>query len=84
MPVLACSPHISMCKAPLTVMDPNVGNPLHVPDELLPLHAMPLTIVRLTAQDGAWSAHHEARKAKSLKKPKLAALPQFCAWHEPP
>jgi hypothetical protein len=84
MPAVACSEHISMYKEPFTVINPNVGNPRHAPSATLPLHCIPLTIVRFTAQDGAWSAHHDARKAKSLKNPKLAILPQFCVLQEPP
>ena len=81
MPAVACSEHISIYNAPFTVMYPKDGNPRHGPVEVQPLQTIPLTMVRLTAQDGAWSAHHDARNAKSLKNPKFAALPQFCVLH---
>jgi hypothetical protein len=42
-----------MYSAPFTVMNPNVGNPRQSPPVLWNLQAIPFTIVRFTAQDGA-------------------------------
>jgi len=65
-------------------MKPKVGTPRHEPPGLFPLQAMPLTMERLTEQEGAWSAHQDGSNAASFKNPKFATLPQFCVVQVPP